>query len=374
MKQLICISDAIWRTNPGRTQELISRLRGVEILYFEPPVTILARFLGKAGRRRIRAHRQPGRRLMAHLTVYALPPIFPFAHRFSWIAKLNQRKLAVYIEKKMRKHGFDRPTLWISTEAGAGLSEHLPFENLVYDCTTPSPGFRLSRAEQSLLNEADLVFADQPNVVQQLSFLHPNVALIPDGVSYSRFSDLEENMLSFPKDMLAIPHPVFGCSEPIRQDTDLLPILFAARTHPEWSFVFTGRVDPRPQVALKKLSNAYLIVPKPQTDLAEYVRRFDVCISPLSSESETESTRIRMLEYLSTGRPVVNCLHPGETQPYLDAMYGAYTPQEFVDACQAALEEENPVLTRYRQEYAKAVDWELQASEAIRLLRVNGIL
>ena len=36
VKQILCLSNQPWSTSPGRTQQLISRLRDTQILYFCP--------------------------------------------------------------------------------------------------------------------------------------------------------------------------------------------------------------------------------------------------------------------------------------------------------------------------------------------------
>ena len=37
MKQLICLSYAPWSARPNRTEQLLTRLEDVQILFFEPP-------------------------------------------------------------------------------------------------------------------------------------------------------------------------------------------------------------------------------------------------------------------------------------------------------------------------------------------------
>lgn len=59
MNQYVCLASAPWQAVPTRTQQLMTRLKGAQVLYFEPP-----------GRR----WRKPGRKLRPGLTVYTLPP------------------------------------------------------------------------------------------------------------------------------------------------------------------------------------------------------------------------------------------------------------------------------------------------------------
>ena len=54
MNQYVCLASAPWQAVPTRTQQLMTRLKGAQVLYFEPP-----------GRR----WRKPGRKLRPGLTV-----------------------------------------------------------------------------------------------------------------------------------------------------------------------------------------------------------------------------------------------------------------------------------------------------------------
>lgn len=380
MKQMICIAETTFRNYPGRTQELITRLRQVYCLYFEPPVTWLAFFLGKAGRKRLKAHHKEGRRIHSHFIVYSLPPIFPFGQSIPLIKKRTQRKLARYIQKKMDQHAFEAPLLWVATEAGAGLPSLLTCSNVIYDCATPIPGNPLSEQEQSLLHDADLVFAPTADIVKQLSFVHPNVALLPNGVDYTLFSQettepIKTNETLDGNSLSSIPRPIFGCSEPIRPETELLPIACAARAHPEWSFLFLGSVPQRAMQRLQKFPNVYFLRPSSQVKMAEYVRQFDVCLSlqtPLSSPQDPLS--LRMLEYLSTGKPIIACLYPNEIEYFPDVVYSAYQPQEFIALCARSLEEQHTWFEKRRRAYGNAADWNVRVSEMVHLMEINGML
>ncbi|MGI6497804.1 MAG: hypothetical protein ACOX0U_03030 [Oscillospiraceae bacterium] len=377
MKQMICIAETTWRNHPGRTQSLISRLQQVNSLFFEPPVTWLALFLGRSARKRLKAHREAGRHVLPGLTVYSLPPILPFGHSFSLINKRNQRKLARYIRKKMTQHAFSSPILWVATEAGAGLPSLLSCRNVIYDSITPTPGNLLSEQEKSLLQDADLVFAPTPDMVEQLSFVHSNVALLPNGVDYELFAQPSSDEASdLPiSASFSIPRPILGCTEPIRPETDLLPIACAARARPDWSFLFLGPGTSRAVQRLQKFPNVHFLHPHSQEIMARYVRRFDVCLSlqtPLSSPQDPLALRI--LEYLSTGQPIVACLYPNEIEYFPDVVYSSYNPQEFISLCARALDEQTTWFAQRRRAYGSAADWNVRVAEIVRLMEINGML
>ena len=105
MKQILCLSNEPWSTSPGRTQQLLSRLRDTQILYFAPP----------AGRRD-RSFRQKGQKVRPNVTVYTLPPtLFPVSEQYSRLFLRNQRKLGRFIADKAARHRFQSPLLWTTS-------------------------------------------------------------------------------------------------------------------------------------------------------------------------------------------------------------------------------------------------------------------
>ena len=51
MKQIICLAGQPWSSSPGRTQQLLSRLRDTQVLYFSPAAGQLDRSYLKKGKR-----------------------------------------------------------------------------------------------------------------------------------------------------------------------------------------------------------------------------------------------------------------------------------------------------------------------------------
>ena len=37
MSVIVCLAPAPWQSTPTRTQQLMTRIKGAEVLYFEPP-------------------------------------------------------------------------------------------------------------------------------------------------------------------------------------------------------------------------------------------------------------------------------------------------------------------------------------------------
>ena len=170
IKQIVTISTSDFYPLPTSKQHIMTRLQDSEILYFDPPVTHIARFKDKAAKARLKAYKQAPVQVegsRSPITVYAMPPVLPFYNKFRWINRLNQRKLAKFVRKKMQMHGFDAPTLWVYTHTAADLIKHLPHSAVVYHCVDRHSGYPsrlmnpalVDRVEEDLCLQSDVVFA-----------------------------------------------------------------------------------------------------------------------------------------------------------------------------------------------------------------------
>ena len=62
MKQYIVLANSAWRSVPTRTQQLVTRFKDAEVLFFELP-------------REGKKHKEPGRQVRPNVTVYSRPPL-----------------------------------------------------------------------------------------------------------------------------------------------------------------------------------------------------------------------------------------------------------------------------------------------------------
>lgn len=368
LKQLVCLSQSGWRAVPTRTQQLMTRLRDVEILFFEPSASLLGRD------KRKKAYKQEGRKVRPNLTVYTLPPVLPVLDGHPRLHLRNQKKVAKYVQRRMDQHRFQEPLVWLGSPINSALGRLLPHKGLVYDCDQDWSHLPILW-ESELAYHADVIFAASGGLVEHLSPCNANIALIPNGVNYPMFSRTEDSDLAFPGDLVSVKNPILGYSGTIWEDLDLSPVEYAARMKPEWSFVFVGRVKENPLVgALKRLPNVRFLGHKPLPEVPEYVSRFDVCLSLLRTgmeDNDVLSTRI--YEYLSTGLPIVSMFAPEQIEEYPDVIYGAHGPAEFTDLCQKALTENSEWLRRRRRDYGAAAAWNGRAEEVARILEANGL-
>lgn len=362
LKQIVCLSNEPWSPSPGRTQQLVARLKDVQVLYFSPAESWRdQRFRGK------------GRAVKPNITTYTLPPLLlPVDERYGELFQLGQRKLARYIAGKIAKHRFRAPLLWTTCPEQVHLLDRLNYDGLVYDCDREWDD--LPPAWEGVLSStADVVFAASQGLADRLSPCSSNIALLPNGTAYPLFAKAARPPEDRPPRRTA---PTFGWAGTIHPDLDLSPVLHAAHAHPEWNFLLLGRREPNPLVKkLKRLPNVSFLPPCPQMEVPAYLARCQVLMDFLREEQpDSDVIPTRIYEYLSTGRPIVAMLWPDQVEPFPDVVYGAHSNREFVTLCEHALEELPSLVTQRRLDHGAQAAWSVRAGRVSRILATAGLL
>ncbi len=361
--EIVCFPPSPWRTIPTRTQQFMTRLKDAQVLLFEPAPSPLSKT-------RRGAYRKPGRNPRPNVTVYTLPPVLPAREGHPFLARHNRQKLSRYVLRQMARHRVSSPLLWCATPQAAPLIDLVPHRSLVYDCDRNWTDLPI-QWESDLAYQADVIFAASKAVADKLSPCNDNIALLPNGANSALFDRADDPTLPIPGDLVSIPAPILGYAGTIWPQLDLEPVEYAARLHPEWSFVFVGRGGHNPgEEALRALPNVYFLGKKAPEVMPEYVARFDVCLSLLRTdweESDVLSTRI--YEYLSTGRPIVSMYNPYHDEEYPSLIYSAYSPERFAQMCADALAEPASSLKPDRRRAAgAAASWTVRTQEVRRIL------
>ena len=362
MKQIVCLSNEPWNSSPGRTQQLVARLKDVQILYFSPADSWRdQRFRGK------------GRAVKPNVTTYTLPPLLlPMDERYGELFQLGQRRLARYIAGKMALHRFQSPLLWTTCPEQVHLLDRLDYDGLVYDCDREWDDLP-PVWEGALASTADVVFAVSPGIVHRLSPCSGNIALLPNGTPHPLFAKAARSSQSASGLRGA---PTLGWAGTIHPDLDLSPILYAARVHPEWRFQLLGPREPNPLAKkLSRLRNVIFLPPCPQMEVPRHLARCQVLMNFLrEGDADSDVIPSRIYEYLSTGRPIVSMLWPEQVEPFPDVVYGAHSNQEFLTLCEHALEELPSLFDGRRLAHGAASSWSARAGQVSRILETAGLL
>ncbi len=360
MNQIVCLSAMPWSAVPGRTQQLMARMRNAEVLYFEP---------APAGRSGVLADR--GRRVRPNVTLYTMSCGLADDKLPGLLLVRRRRKAADFISGKLKRHGFRRPVLWLTRPEQVFLLDDLSYSGLVYDCDRYWPD-EIAREEGALAAAADVVFTVSRGILDRLSPCNKNLVLLPNGVNYPMFS---RTQFDCPSELRGLEGPVFGFAGAVVPKLDLAPLETAAREHPDWNILLVGRPGKHSRLQnLAELPNVRLTGVRSLTELPDYIGRFDVCLAlKRTDEKGSDIIPDYIYQYFSTGKPVVSMLWPDEVEEYPDVIYGAHTPQEYVHLCSEALAEDKNWVAGRRRDYGKAAAWSARSEEAIRILGDIGL-
>jgi len=364
VKQILCLANEPWSSSPGRTQQLISRLKDTQVLYFAPP-----------SGRNDRSFKEKGRKVRPNVTAYTLPPLLLPAdeHYAPHLFRAGRRKLGRFIADKAARHRFSSPLLWSTNPEHIHLLDHLEYDGLVYDCNREWLDLP-PQWEGTLANMADIVFAASSQLQDRLSPCSPNIALLPNGVNYPLFAG--EGASLRPDPLPQVKGPLLGWAGTLRDDLDLSPLYQAAAEHQDWTFLLVGRPEGNPLLPrLKKLPNVILPGPCAMSQVPDWLHRCDVLLDFLREDRADDGViSSRIYEYLATGKPVVSMLWPDQVEPFPDVVYGAHSPQEFITLCGHALDEAPGFVSQRRRAHAQAAAWPNRAGEIVRILSTAGLM
>ncbi len=381
MKQIVCLSTSPWHPIPTRKQQVMSRIPDAEILYFDPSITYLAPLRDKAARPKLKAYRQPPEDVTEHLHVYALPPVLPFFNKYRAINRHNQKKIAKYVTKIMKRHGFENPVLWCYSPVSADTVGRIAHSALVYDCVDRHSAYGglmnpalVDAMELELAGKADMVFATAQSLCDRLKTANEHATFIPNGANYERFAQAAAPQ-PMPEDMAALQGPVLGFVGALQECIAYDYLEAAATAHPEWNFVFIGRENPGVDLsALRALPNCHFLGLKPNEQLPQYLAHFDVCLNLFASSALSKDVSpLKFYEYLATGRPIVSTTQPDQVLQYADVIHIADSPAAFIDCCAAALAEHDPDRQAKRMEYGKLSSWDARVARMCEILEEHHI-
>lgn len=357
MKKLVCLSGSHWLSVPSRTQQLLTRLKDVEILFFEPH----GGGRGKSEERRVRAN----------ITVCALPEGMPEKPKGSLAQRRAMSRLVKFVDKTLQKHRFRDFILWTDSPECHELVGHIPHSGLVYDCFREWDDLPLEW-ESELALQSDVAFAASPGLAERLSPCCENIAVIPNGVNYPMFSRDDWEM---PRILRGRDKPIFCRVGAVTGELELEPLLYAAAARPEWTFVMLGEVDDAALAQLGRYHNIVLPGKVTMVDVPDYLGCCQVSFDLLSRNTRgSDLLPIRFYEYMAIGNPVVLMLEEDQVEPFPDVVYTATTSADFLRRCEKAVAEDPGWVRGRRRAYAESAQWSARAGEIQHILEDSMLL
>lgn len=382
MKQVVCLSTSPWYPIPTRKQQVMSRLSDAEVLYFDPPITLIAPLKDKNARPKLKAWKEPGVRPQENITVYALPPVLPFFNKFRFINRLNQKRIARFVSKKCREHGFEAPVLWTYSPTSADSVDHIRRSALVYDCVDRHSAYGglmnpqlVDDMELDLAKKADMVFATAKPLCTRLQDANSKAMFIPNGANFERFYAASQPQPK-PEDFPAGDGPVFCFVGALQQCIEYGFIEYAAKARPNWRFVFLGRQVAGVNLsALQALPNCHFLGLRPNEQLPQYIAQCDACLNLFDqSDLSRDVSPLKFFEYLATGKPIVSTPQPEQILQFADDIHIAASKEEFLAACEASLKDTAPERIAARIELGRQSSWDHRVAQMEAILRDMGIL
>lgn len=383
---IVCLSTTNYHPLPTRKQNVMNRLQNAEILYFDPPVSIIAPLKDKKCKERIHKYKEAGEKPQDNITVYALPPVLPFFNKYRFINRLNQKRQANFVRQKMREHGFgDETILWCYSPSSADIIPHVPHQKLVYDCVDRHSAYKghivpavVDGMERDLATRADMVFSTAVGLHETLRQYNEHAEMIPNGAAYEIFSKVqtERDSLPCPEKLQGLRHPIFGFVGMLQEciDYDLMEAL--AKNRPEATVFCIGRTLPGVSLErFEKYPNVIFNGLVPQPELPAYIAQFDVCLNVFKAGMLSKDVSpLKFYEYLATGKPIVATREPLQVEDFRDVVYIAQDETAFLALCDEAARESDDDKVQKRLAYGKACSWSERVRQMERTLYAQGIL
>jgi UDP-galactopyranose mutase len=328
---LICFSHLRWNFVFQRPQHLMSRFaREMNVIFWEEPVDVAA---DETAYLQVReAEDAPNVRIV----VPHLPQDMPEDAREAALKRLLDAHLA----------SVRGPLIaWYYTPMMRPFSRHLEPAVTVFDAMDELSKFKFAPVklldlEQELIDSADVVFTGGSSLYEAKKHRHSNIHCFPSSVDRAHFAKARARQFD-PADQEDLPRPRLGFYGVIdeRFDTELLAK--AAEMRPGWSFVMVGPVVKIAPEDLPKRHNIHYLGGKTYDQLPCYLSGWDVALMPFAMNESTQFiSPTKTPEYLAGGRPVVSTPIKDVVRHYgeLEGVKIASTPEEFVEACEQALE------------------------------------
>jgi UDP-galactopyranose mutase len=328
---LVCFSHLRWNFVFQRPQHLMSRFaREMNVIYWEEPIEVGP---NETAYLQVREAEDAAN---VRIVVPHLPQGMPDDAREAALKRLLDAHLASL-------HG---PLIaWYYTPMMLPFSRHLDPAATVFDAMDELSKFKFAPAkllelEQELIDRADVVFTGGSSLFEAKKDRHDNIHCFPSSVDRAHFAKARARQFD-PADQEDLPRPRLGFYGVIdeRFDTELLARV--AEMRPNWSFVMVGPVVKIAPEDLPKRHNIHYLGGKTYDQLPCYLSGWDVALMPFAMNESTQFiSPTKTPEYLAGGRPVVSTPVKDVVRHYgeLEGVMIAATPEEFVAACEEALQ------------------------------------
>lgn len=327
MQTIIVMSHLRWNFVFQRPQHLLSRLaEHYKILFFEEPVF----------------HEKDPLLVVTnpHPNITVHTPHTPI------IAPGFHDDQLPYLKPLLRLLGTEHEyhIAWFYTPMALPLLEELHPQLIVYDCMDELAAFKnspkqLLQRENALFKKADIVFTGGPSLFRAKKERHANVHCFPSSVDVDHFAQaLDRDDVHLPRH--AIAQPRLGYYGVIDERLDIALITKLADAHPEWQIILVGPIVKIEREELPQRQNIQYLGQQPYSELPRFLASWDACLLPFAlNESTRFISPTKTLEYMVAELPIISTNISDVVELYGKAVSIAATTEEFIIACERALQE-----------------------------------
>ncbi|PSU96927.1 glycosyl transferase [Photobacterium kishitanii] len=332
MKHDLIVFAEDWGGLPSSTQHLIKHLALTRKIIWvnsiglrQPQFTLhdIKRIFDKLTQSKIQSAHLAQTSPFQTITLKTIPA--PKSKFSRWIAKKLICKQLIPILNQAQLY---QPLLWTSLPTVADLCGLLGEYGVVYYCGDDFEALAgvdhatVREHEKKLIAKADLVLAASMKLYNK--FPQHKVHYLPHGVDFNLFN----NPVSRASDLPNNNRPTAGFYGSLSHWLDYNLLNNIITDNPDWNFVFIGKNTLGYSPFLEH-DNLYLLGEKPHYQLPQYSQHWQVSLLPFVDNSQIRACNpLRLLEYLSTGTPVISTPFPA-VLPYKSVVYLARNSIEF---------------------------------------------
>jgi teichuronic acid biosynthesis glycosyltransferase TuaH len=266
------------------------------------------------------------------------------------------------------------PLLWINSHFSAHLAGRMRERAVIYDITDDWTSLTQTDFVRDLIVQMDTALCKRADAVivcsQRLAEMKRGIArrleLIPNGVDAAHYRVVLDGTGPLLTAVADWKTPVLGYTGTIHNDrVDLDLVEHLSRSFAGGTIALVGPVllSDEHKARLAKLPNVVCTGPVPYQQLPEYMRAFDVAITPHVMTPFTESLNpIKLWEFLAAGKPIVSTDVAG-FRDYPQYVQLARDANGFDEAVHRALVEDPSLRQRRRDEVALHT-WKSRAQDA----------
>ncbi|MDT8322499.1 MAG: glycosyltransferase [Bacteroidota bacterium] len=311
--------------------------------------------------------------------VWVLTPFLVPLWSVASVRRVNLLLVTLQVRYAMKRAGMTRPLFWAGLPTAALLLQRIPHEGCIYYVQDNYTAYydamnftRIAEDHDTLLRAADAVICASVGLAEREAAVARRVEYIPHGVHPAFLSVDPDAPVPEPEALRDLRRPIIGYWGSLEALQDNARTTALARMHPDWSFVFIGRVM-MDNAELAALPNVHFLGYLPIEDIPRYGTHFDIgFLSFVQSDWITYSCPIKFREYLALGLPVVSPPIIEVARAYEGEGCIARSVEEFSSCMQRALAEDTPERRRARRALVKDYSWEVSAQRVAAVLASLG--